>query len=288
LNYKICLLLLNNHKVIDIDKITYASTNKLPHDLNNNYLHIKEDICDLKYLPECDYLVNFAAETHVDNSITSPSEFVRSNINGVFNLLELLRGKPADKRPLFVHISTDEVYGDCLDNIPHNEDDVLKPNNPYAATKAAAELLIRSYKQTYDIDYLITRSSNNYGERQYKEKLIPQIIECLKNNKSIPIHGTGEYYRDWIYVKDNVEAIYKLIMSKTKNDVYNICGENLICNLEIVKIVCSWFGIENYLEYIKFVPNRECQDNKYFLTNKKIKNVIDWNPKLKGIIKYYE
>jgi dTDP-glucose 4,6-dehydratase len=178
----------------------------------------------------------------------------------VYNLLEILRGKPIHERPLFFHISTDEVYGD-RQNGSFKENDKLTPSNPYSASKAAAEMLILAYHRTYGINYLITRSSNNYGPRQYSEKLIPKCLDCIKNNKKIPLHGDGSYVRDWIYVKDNVDAIYKLACSNIKNDTFNIGSENYLTNLEVAKkLLCLFEKNENE---IIFVENRWGQDLRY-------------------------
>ena len=160
--------LAEGHKVIDIDCMTYAANKSLPWDDDPNYEHVNDNIKDITHLPMCDILVNFAAESHVDNSIQTPDIFVESNVLGVLNILNLLRGKVYE-RPLFVHISTDEVYGDVLDG-EKTEESVLEPSNPYSASKAAAEMLIHAYARTYDIDYQVVRSTNNYGPRQYPEK----------------------------------------------------------------------------------------------------------------------
>ena len=164
------------------------------------------------------------------------------------------------------------MYGEL-----HNPEDFFTentpydPRSPYSASKAAAEMFILSYNKTYGIDYLITRSSNNYGERQYVEKLIPQIIYSLENNKKIPIHGDGSYIRDWIYVKDNVEAIYHLAISGIKNETFNISANNHMTNLEVVKQICNWYNIENFAQNVEFVPNRMGQDIRYSIDCGKIK-----------------
>ncbi len=269
-----CLSL--GHKIIDIDKMTYASNKTLNWDNNSNYELIEKDISKLSHIPPCDLIVNFAAESHVDNSIESPKIFFDSNTKGVFNILELLRGK-IYSRPMFLHISTDEVYGDIREHW-FSEDDKLNPGNPYSASKAAAEMLILSYSRTYNIEYIITRSSNNYGPRQYCEKLIPQIISCLNNNKKIPIHGDGSYIRDWIYVKDNVEGIYEILAKGSKNETYNVSANNHLTNLQVVEDVCGWFDIKNYNEHISYIPNRMGQDIRYSISNEKIKKT-GWKPK---------
>jgi dTDP-glucose 4,6-dehydratase len=260
----------NGCTVVDIDKMTYASSDVLPFDADPNYSLIKKDICDVTHIPPCDALINFAAESHVDNSIAGPTIFFNSNTSGVFNLLELVRGKVYN-RPLFFHISTDEVYGD-IRGADSLETDVLSPGNPYSASKAAAEMFVLSYNKTYDVDFIITRSSNNYGPRQYPEKLIPQIIYCLNNNKKIPIHGDGSYLRDWIEVGENVKAIYHLLTTGERNEVYNISSNNHLTNLQVVQQVCQWYDIENYMDHIQFVPNRLGQDTRYSICSDKLKS----------------
>jgi len=280
------LALSQGHKILDIDFMGYCANHHLSFDDNPNYEHLNKDICDVKHLPICDVLVNFAAETHVDNSINDTTPFVHSNIIGVHNLLEVCRGKKEYEKPLFVQISTDEVYGD-LEEGEFFEIDALKPSNPYSATKVAAEALVLAYHRTYDIDYLITRSSNNYGERQYEEKLIPKSIKCLQEGKKIPIHGDGTYIRDWIYVKDNAQGILSLIENKKKNDIYNIGSGNRLQNIEVVKQIIDWFGVD-FEDSVQFVSNRWGQDVRYALNTDKINN-IGWQPKYpKGIYKWFK
>ena len=264
------------HTVVDIDKITYCAHSSLPWDNHENYKFLKEDIAELKHLPSCDILINFAAESHVDNSINETDPFVRSNILGVHNLLELVRGKKEYDRPLFFQISTDEVYGDSLEKY-FLEDDRLNPSNPYSASKAAAEMLVLSYNKTYGIDYVITRSTNNYGERQYHEKLIPKILDCVKYNRKVPIHGTGEYVRDWLYVKDNIDALFTIIGNGVVNDTLNIGADNHLQNLEVVDTVLGWHSLEPS-NMIKLVENRWGQDIKYAVDCTKMKN-LGWQPK---------
>jgi len=261
--------------VLDIDKITYAASENLPWDEYKNYKLVKQDIAELDHLPSCDAIINFAAESHVDNSIRSSEVFVKSNILGTHNLLELIRGKPEYERPLFFQISTDEVYGDRLEGL-FTEDDKLAPSNPYSATKASAEMLVLSYHRTYGVDYLITRASNNYGERQYREKLIPKSLDNLRNGKKIPLHGDGTYIRDWTYVKDNVSALMLLLESGTKNDTFNIAAENFMTNLEVAAEMLRWENKDD--SYIKFVENRWGQDLRYAVDSKKIRQ-FGWQPK---------
>jgi dTDP-glucose 4,6-dehydratase len=270
--------------VIDFDCMSYCSHDSLPFDSHPNYKHIKQDICDISHLPSCDVVVNFAAETHVDNSINDTNPFLKSNVMGVHNLLEIIRGKQTHERPVFVQISTDEVYGDRPDGSFY-ETDKLTPSNPYSASKAAAEMFVLAYHRTYGLDYLITRSSNNYGPRQYYEKLIPKSMRCIETGKRIPLHGDGSYVRDWIYVKDNVDAIYSLIQRGEKNDVYNIGANNHLTNLEVVRDLLSSFGKGD--ENIQFVENRWGQDLRYSLNTDKI-SALGWHPKnAKGIFKWW-
>ena len=223
--------------------MTYAANKSLPWDDDPNYEHVNDNIKDITHLPMCDILVNFAAESHVDNSIQTPDIFVESNVLGVLNILNLLRGKVYE-RPLFVHISTDEVYGDVLDG-EKTEESILEPSNPYSASKAAAEMLVHAYARTYDIDYQVARSTNNYGPRQYPEKLIPKIIECINDGRKIPVHGDGTYVRDWIYVKDNVDGIYKICHAEEKNQIWNLCAYNYMKNIDVVETICDWMDVSD-------------------------------------------
>jgi len=278
------LALKNGDSVIDYDCMTYCANEVLPFDDNLNYKHVSENICDITHLPSCDVLINFAAETHVDNSINDTTPFLKSNVIGVHNLLEILRGKPSHERPLFVQISTDEVYGDRPEGA-FQESDKLTPSNPYSASKAAAEMFVLGYHRTYGMNYLITRSSNNYGERQYSEKLIPKSLECIHTNKKIPLHGDGSYVRDWIYVKDNVSAIYTLVQGGAKNDVFNIGANNHMTNLEVALDLLESFGKGK--EGIQFVDNRWGQDLRYSLSTDKI-NKFGWTAKqTKGLFKWW-
>ena len=273
-----------NIAIIDIDKMGYASHKTLPWDSDKNYTLIQEDISELKHLPSCDVIVNFAAESHVDNSIRDTSPFVKSNILGVHNLLELVRGKPEYDRPLFFQISTDEVYGDRLEG-SFTEEDKLTPSNPYSATKAAAEMLVLSYYRTFGLEYIITRSANNYGPRQYEEKLIPKCLSSLQNGKQVPVHGDGSYVRDWTYVKDNVEALFHIIESGIKNQIYNIAAENHMTNLEVVDTILKWSNKDR--QSVKFVNNRWGQDLRYSVSAKKIRKT-GWEPEhSKGIYKWF-
>jgi dTDP-glucose 4,6-dehydratase len=272
------------HSVYDIDKMGYASHEVLPFDSHPNYKLQIADISTLIHIPTCDIIVNFAAESHVDNSIRDSKPFVDSSLVGVWNLLELIRGKPSYNRPLFFHISTDEVYGDREEGV-FIETDALSPSNPYSATKAGAEMLVKAYARTYGIDYIITRSSNNYGKRQYEEKLIPKCITSLLDGKKIPVHGDGSYIRDWTYVKDNISGIFTIINSGVKNETFNIASENYMINIDVVKTIISWMGKDE--DSIEFVPNRWGQDVRYAVSSEKLRG-LGWSPEHpQGLYKWF-
>lgn len=280
------LALNSGHEIIDIDCMTYCASKSLPFDNHPKYKHHDQNIVVIQHLPFCDVVVNFAAETHVDNSITYSSSFVRSNIVGVHNLLDLIRGKVYE-RPKFVQISTDEVYGDRLQG-EFREGDLLTPSNPYSATKAAAEHLVTSYARTYGIQYLITRSSNNYGPRQYEEKLIAKSIDCLSNGRKIPLHGDGTYMRDWVYVVDNARAVLSLVESDIVNETFNISGGLHLSNRQVVEQVCEWFGRKDWESHVVYTENRLGQDLRYSISNEKLSRFGVVLPKRQSLLNYLE
>ena len=271
------LILSKGYRVLNIDKMTYVSWENIGFEDHPRYSFLKDDISDITNLPKCDYLINFAAESFVDNSIENSEEFFKSNVNGVHNLLEHIRMKAKFDRPLFVQISTDEVYGDILDGV-FTEKDYLKPSNPYSATKAAAEQFVYAYNRTYGIDYIITRCSNNFGCRQYPEKLIPKVIISALSNRGMTIHGDGSYVRSWVHVKDHCDAILELVESKKRNEVYNICSGDEASNLEVVNLIYKRMGIDPQLQ---FVENRWGQDLRYAISTEKIEKDINWKSKLR-------
>ena len=228
-------------EIIVVDKQTYAADQArvpIPILRDERVQFITEDICNLTYemVGDFDYLVNFAAETHVDNSIIDGKPFIRSNYEGVFNLLEVARQSKTLKK--FVQISTDEVYGDVKDEFCSRENDVLNPSSYYASTKAGADLLVKSAHRTYGLPYLITRSCNNFGGLQHQEKFIPKVIDCIKSDKPIPVYGNGDQKRVWISVEDNVNVIYQLIQSKTcLNEIVNIGSEYQRTNMDIIDAI---------------------------------------------------
>jgi len=252
------------HDVTIIDKYTYAA------DLDRIDFHagyFNKDICDITEDDLCikghDYIVNFAAETHVDNSIEDGKPFIRSNVEGVFNLLEVARKANIKK---FIQISTDEVYGDVLEG-ESKETDKLNPSSYYSATKASADMLVKSACRTYGLPYIITRTCNNYGPGQHEEKFIPKLLKCIKNNKKIPVYSPGNQIREWIHVDDNCKAIYNLMISDNVNDTYNIGSGERYTNLEVIDILDK----DNKAN-IKMVPDRLGHDTRYALNSSKYKS----------------
>ena len=257
---------------------------------NPQYKYVKGNINNIKLIENLiknnDVIVNFAAESFVDRSISNAIPFLESNINGVFTILELIK----KNRKRFVHISTDEVYG-SLKEKSAVEETRFNPSSPYSATKAAAELLINSYAKTYDSDCLITRCTNNYGPRQFAEKLIPKTIMLAYYEKEIPIYGTGKNIRDWLYVTDHCLAIEKVLHDGKKGESYNISGNNEIDNITIVKEILALMNKSEDL--ITFVEDRPGHDFRYSMESKKIRNELKWshevdfNEGIKKTVKWY-
>ena len=271
-----------------VDKITYAANKTLLNEFKQyeNFSFVHCDINDLKFLYECDYIINTAAETHVGNSISNSDEFIHSNINGVHNLLELIKNyrQETSKTPTLLHFSTDEVYGD-INNGVHTEEDLLKPSNPYSATKAAADMLILAWGRTYNVPYIIVRPTNNYGIGQYVEKLIPKTCKMLHLGKKISLHNNGTPIRNWLHAADTANAVIKIIESRVQNEVYNIAGGFEQSNYETVrKVIYEFFnndeekfkGMNNYLD---LSYSRVGQDVRYALDDSKLKS-LGWKPKM--------
>jgi len=284
--------------VYGVDKRTYAASKSILSEFLNydNFTFLKEDIKDLKHLYDCDYVVNFAAESHVDNSIVNSDEFMNSNILGVRNLLDLVRfkNKNAGSRPIFFQISTDEVYGD-LDTGYHKESDLLKPSNPYSASKAAADMLITAWARTYDLDYVMLRPTNNYGIGQYPEKLIPIAVKSLKRGRKISLHNQGTPIRNWLHADDTAEAAILLIEKEAKNEIFNVAGGYEQTNADTVKkILTHYFGRDVDLsDYVNSSDERDGQDMRYALDDSKLRS-LGWKPNKKfdeeisGIVDYYK
>lgn len=281
-----------------VDKITYAANKDLLVEFkkNTNFSFVQCDINDLKFLYDCDYVINTASETHVGNSIANSDDFIHSNINGVHNLLELIknhRGENSSK-PILLHFSTDEVYGD-IEEGEHIETDLLKPSNPYSATKAAADMLVMAWGRTYGLPYIIVRPTNNYGIGQYVEKLIPKTCKYLKLGRKVPLHNGGTPIRNWLHAQDTADAIITIINSGVKNEIYNICGGFEQNNLETVKKICILDNknLEKLDNYIDFSYIRQGQDVRYALNDSKLQK-LGWKPKkefdneLPQIVDYYK
>jgi dTDP-glucose 4,6-dehydratase len=281
-----------------VDKMTYAANKDLLEEFqkHKNFSFVNCDINDLKFLYDCDYVINTAAETHVGNSIANSDEFVSSNINGVHNLLELIKNHRGEnsKKPIFLHFSTDEVYGDIEDGA-HTETDLLKPSNPYSATKAAADMLVLAWARTYNLPYIIVRPTNNYGIGQYVEKLIPKACKYLRLGRKIPLHNNGTPIRNWLHAQDTANAVITIIESGVENEIYNICGGFEQSNLDTIKKILILKGkdINNLDQYIDFSTNRPGQDVRYALDDSKLR-ALGWEPKnnfdweLQFITEYYK
>tara|TARA_R110001599_G_scaffold353685_1_gene595291 strand:- start:3235 stop:4188 length:954 start_codon:yes stop_codon:yes gene_type:complete len=282
-----------------VDSMTYAANNNLLDEFRQyeNFSFVHCDINELEFLYDCDYIINTAAETHVGNSITNSDDFVFSNINGVHNILELIRNyrQETSNVPTLLHFSTDEVYGDIVDG-SHTETHLLKPSNPYSATKAAADMLILAWARTYDIPYVIVRPTNNYGIGQYVEKLIPKACKYLKLGKKIPLHNNGTPIRNWLHAEDTANAVLKIIDSGVQNEIYNIAGGFEQTNIDTVKkLLRVLTGDNNYdiNEYVDMSCSRAGQDLRYSLDDSKLRS-LGWEPQkifddeLEGIVNYYK
>jgi dTDP-glucose 4,6-dehydratase len=274
---------LNNHssdKIINVDKLGVGSNTQSLKDLekNENYKYIKMDITDEnvdKIVNKCDIVINFAAETHVDRSISDPKLFIRNNIMGTFNLLEIER--KMDNGVKHIQVSTDEVYGDIVSG-SFSENDRLKPSNPYSASKASSDLICQSFHRTYGMDIRITRCTNNYGPYQFPEKLIPKTIISSLLNLPIPIYGTGKNRREWLFVLDHCSAIEMILQKGKPGEIYNISSMNEITNIDLVSKIIELMGRPQSL--ITFVEDRPGHDIRYSLTAEKIQN-LGWKPAYK-------
>ena len=281
-------------RVYGIDKRTYAANGI--EDLSDlcegvdlsKFTFVEGDICELKDIPSCDYIINIAAETHVGNSIIDSTDFIHSNVTGVKNLLDIIRRKPSNvtRKPIFFHFSTDEVYGDIVEG-SHTETSPLSPSNPYSASKAAADMLIKAWARTYGIDYLILRPTNNYGTYQYPEKLIPLVVKLLQQGRKIRLHNKGDPYRNWLHAGDTAQAVTKIIESGAVNEIFNVAGGFEQKNYDTVcKIVNSYYNGSYDLEYLgcqellDFSYKREGQDVRYSVDDSKLRS-LGWKPEKK-------
>ena len=265
---------LPNDEIVILDKMTYAAD---PNNIKQSTKLIKKDICDVtpEDLGSYDYIVHFAAESHVDNSIKDGKPFIRTNVEGTFNLLECARQNPNLKK--FIHISTDEVYGD-MDDIgllaEANEIFNLKGSSYYSSSKAASDLLVEAAGRTFGLPYLITRTCNNYGDHQNEEKFIPKIMKSIANDLTIPVYGDGKQVREWIDVEDNVQLIYGLMLSDLEGEVYNIGSGERYQNIEIINMIAEMLGKTPKFE---FVADRLGHDRRYALDSTKVRELFsDW------------
>ena len=277
-NHIIHTLNTTKHNITNLDKLGTGSnpTNLIEYEKHPNYRFIKDDITNTqtitKILETIDLVINFAAETHVDRSIQNPHPFIQSNYIGAYTLLDAERN--ADHEITHIQVSTDEVYGDILDG-SHTEQDNLKPSNPYSATKAAADLLCKAYTRTYGLKTIVTRCTNNYGPRQFPEKLIPKTNIRALNNLQIPIYGTGESIRDWLYVTDHCTAINHLIEHGKPGETYNISAGNEISVLDIVHQILDHLEKPEIL--LTHVQDRPGHDVRYSLDSTKLRK-LGWKP----------
>ncbi|MAE85964.1 MAG: dTDP-glucose 4,6-dehydratase [Flammeovirgaceae bacterium] len=266
------LFLEKGYNVVGVDCFTYAGKagNILHHYGNPNFKMINLDICktnaiqEICKLRDIECIINFAAETHVDNSIRGSSKFIHSNVEGVRSLLEVCR----ETGIKLVHVSTDEVYGSTVEGSFY-ENDKLDPRNPYSATKAAAEHLITAYQNTHGIEYIIVRPSNNFGPRQHGEKFLPTIIRNILANQKVPVYGDGSNVREWLFVQDNVSAIEFILQNSSMNQTYNISSKKEMTNISVVKEVCAILE-KNPEDVIEFVEDRPGHDFRYSVSNDKL------------------
>ena len=268
------------YDVINLDAELFGSNRYNVKDIENSdrYEFVKGNISNRnqmeKLISNCDAIVNFAAESFVDRSIDNADPFLVSNIRGAFTLLDIA----TKQKKRIIQISTDEVFG-SLESTSAKEDSKLNPSNPYAATKASAELLANSFSNTYDSDVVITRCTNNYGPRQFPEKLIPKTIILLKQNKKIPIYGNGKNVRDWIYVDEHCDAVLLSLLNGKSGESYNISANNEIDNITIVTKILEIMNKSNDL--IEFVEDRPGHDLRYSMNSEKISNELNWKNKVK-------
>jgi len=303
-----CLGLIGSHvtrqclskgwKVLGVDKCTYAANTELIEEFNKsvNFTFLNKDIAEIDYLPHCDYVINVAAESHVGNSIIDSHDFIHSNVVGVKNLLDLIRKKPknVEDQPIFFHFSTDEVYGDITEG-EHIETDILKPSNPYSASKAAADMFILAWARTYDLKYIILRPTNNYGEGQYPEKLIPLCVKHLMRGKKIRLHDKGEPVRNWLHADDTASAVISIIESGVYNEIFNVAGGFEQKNIDTaMQILECYFGKGLYTpeEHLNLEYKRKGQDVRYALNDEKLR-ALGWKPKkffkkeIRKVVNYY-
>ena len=267
--------------IVNLDKLTYAGNlENLAGFLDKpNHKFVKGDICDGQLVEKIieenhiDTIINFAAESHVDRSITGPKIFIETNVTGTLTLLEAARDNKLER---FIQISTDEVYGALGAEGKFTEETPLSPNSPYSASKAAADMLVKAFSHTWGVKYNITRCSNNYGPYQFPEKLIPLMINNALNNRKLPVYGDGLYVRDWLYVYDHCTAVWQVLQKAPAGEIYNIGGCNEKANLEVIKMILN--RLDKPESLIKHVTDRPGHDRRYAIDASKIINELGWQP----------
>ena len=270
-----------DYKIINLDALTYCGNIENLKDIENNpnYTFVHGNICDKKLvkelIAESDCVVNFAAESHVDNSIKCPEIFIESNVQGTLNLLQASKELGVER---YLQVSTDEVYGSLGATGYFYETTPLAPNSPYSASKASADMLVRAYRETFGLPTLNTRCSNNYGPYQYPEKLIPFFISQLLKGEKVPVYGDGLNVRDWLYVYDHCEAIDVVLHKGKIGEVYNIGGHNEKTNMEITHLILDAMGKDE--SSIKYVEDRLGHDRRYAISNDKITSELGWSPSI--------
>jgi dTDP-glucose 4,6-dehydratase len=296
-----------NYDIINLDKLTYAGNleNLKDVDGKSNYSFVKGDIVDESFVNDFfdnnkfDAVIHLAAESHVDRSITNPTEFIMTNIVGTVNLLNAAKQSWVDdlSNKIFYHISTDEVYGSLGKDGFFDEDTAYDPRSPYSASKASSDHLVRAYNHTYKIPVKLSNCSNNYGSYQFPEKLIPLMINNIKNNKSLPVYGKGENVRDWLWVNDHARAIDEIFHNGRIGETYNIGGHNEWTNIDLVNLLCEIMddklgrGKGESAKLITYVIDRAGHDLRYAIDATKIKNELNWTPSItfeEGLVKTVE
>lgn len=275
------LLTHTDYHIINVDSLTYAGVSYHPTSERYTFLHMSigdSRISDLLKEKQPDLIVNFAAETHVDRSITDPDVFVKTNLIDTYNFLcNLRRYNETGAQFRFVHISTDEVYGHLsTDDPPFTETTPYAPNSPYSATKAGGDHLVRAFNQTFNLPAIITHCTNNYGPRQYPEKLIPTVIRKAMKNERIPVYGTGMNIRDWLHVDDHCRALYRVLLDGKIGSVYNIGGNSERTNIDVVKLILHIMNRDESL--IEYVEDRKGHDFRYAMSTYKIEKELGWKP----------
>ena len=284
------------YKIINLDKLTYAGNLENLRDVKNsdNYIFEKGDIVDKIFIAELfakykfDGVIHLAAESHVDRSITNPMEFIMTNVVGTVNLLNAAKNawKGNEKGKLFYHVSTDEVYGSLGDTGLFLETTPYDPQSPYSSSKASSDHFVRAYGNTYDMPYVISNCSNNYGPNQFPEKLLPLFINNIRNGKSLPVYGDGKFTRDWLYVVDHACAIDKIYHEGKTSETYNIGGFNEWANIDLIKVLCKQMDIalgnakDTSERLIIYVKDRPGHDKRYAIDANKLRNELGWEPSL--------